>query len=89
MTVATLNVIQTGGIKVFDLSLGALAADLPAGEYPLCLVDAANAAINDALATPDSVRAQLFAALKECAKHPRKAQRDNIVAKALRVWGAA
>jgi nucleosome binding factor SPN SPT16 subunit len=64
MTVATLNVIQTAGVKVFDLSLGALAADLPAGEYPLCLVDAANAAINDALAVPDSVREQLVAALK-------------------------
>jgi hypothetical protein len=57
MTVATLNVIQTAGSKVFDLSLGALAADLPAGEYPLCLVDAANAAINDALAAkPSSIQ---------------------------------
>jgi hypothetical protein len=147
---AMLKVIETAGVKVFDLSLGALAADLPAGEYPLCLVDAANAAINDALtslpaqpvaecyeelpppayvkgcydyysaeqmrahgdakwrqalAEADTIhkdllktmaestiadRAQLAervavleAALMDCARHPRKNQRDHIVSKAL------
>jgi hypothetical protein len=35
----------------------------------------------------DAVREQLVAALKDCARHPRKAQREFIVAKALKAAG--
>lgn len=48
---------------------------------------AENAALREQLSMPDPVRDRLVAALKDCARHPRKAQRDRIVAKALAAAG--